>query len=168
MKVPLPLHCFLYSTLIFGMLRNISIVIIVGVVGVVVFTAYVRETNPLSGYEIKIIRIGDAEVEALIADTQEKRTQGLMGISELVVDTGMIFLFSDVSPRTFWNKNTLIALDLIWITGGRVAGVSVLPSITESGGQIISVTSPEAINQVVEVVAGWAEAHGIKVGDRVE
>ncbi|TSC78573.1 MAG: hypothetical protein G01um101429_749 [Parcubacteria group bacterium Gr01-1014_29] len=132
------------------------------------FTMYVRETNPLSMYQSKTLRIRETKLEVLIADTEEKRTKGLMNVTELADDTGMLFIFPNASQRTFWNKNTLIALDLIWITSGRVAGVSALPSITESGGQIVFVASPEAIDQIVEVPAGWVEAHGIKVGDRVE
>ena len=150
------------------MLKIISIVIIIGVVGVVVFTAYVRETNPLSVYETKTLQIGEAKFEVLIADTEEKRTKGLMGVTELATDTGMLFVFPDASPRTFWNKNTLIPLDLIWINDGRVVGVSSLPSITQSGNQIISLPSPDAADWVLEVNAGWASARGIEAGEKDE
>ena len=150
------------------MLKIISIVIIIGVVGVVVFTAYVRETNPLSVYETKTLQIGEAKFEVLVADTEEKRTKGLMGVTELATDTGMLFVFPDASPRTFWNKNTLIPLDLIWINDGRVVGVSSLPSITQSGNQIISLPSPDAADWVLEVNAGWASARGIEAGKKVE
>lgn len=150
------------------MLKIISIVIIIGVVGVVVFAAYMRETNPLSAYESKILQIGDAKIKVLIADTQEKRTKGLMGVTELVADVGMLFVFPDASPRTFWNKNTLIPLDLIWIASGRVIGVSSLPSITQSGNQIISLPSPDAADWVLEVNAGWASAREIEAGKKVE
>ena len=132
------------------------------------YTAYSMETRLLAGYNTKMLRIGDAELEVFIADTQEKRTQGLMGISELTPNAGMIFIFPELLPRTFWNKNTLIPLDLIWIAGGQVVGVSALPSITESNNQIVSVPSPRAIDTVLEVHAGWAEAHGVETGDVVE
>src|SRR3989344_1156832 len=151
----------------FHMFKIISIIIIVGVVGVVVFTMYVRETDPLSTYETKTIQMGNANLEVLIADSEEKRTNGLMGVTKLSTDTGMLFIFPDSSPRTFWNKNTLIPLDLIWISEGRVVGVSSLPSITESGNQIISLASPQTIDQVVEVHAGWMESHGVQVGNEV-
>jgi len=91
-----------------------------------------------------------------------------MGVTELVADVGMLFVFPDASPRTFWNKNTLIPLDLIWIASGRVVGVSSLPSITQSGNQIISLPSPNAVDWVLEVNAGWASARGIEAGKKVE
>ncbi len=146
------------------MLKIIFLILILVIAGFVVFSAYMREINPLNAYETKQIQINDANLEVLIADTEEKRTKGLMGVTELADGSGMLFIFPTVSARTFWNKNTLIPLDLIWIAGGRVVGVSSLPSITQSGNQIVSMPSPEAIDQVVEVNAGWAGAHGIQKG----
>ena len=67
----------------------------------------------------------------------------------------------DSSARTFWNKNTLIPLDLIWIVDGQVVGVSSLSSIIQSGNQIVSMSSPDAVDWVVEVNAGWADEKGI-------
>ncbi|OGZ43181.1 MAG: hypothetical protein A3J55_02135 [Candidatus Ryanbacteria bacterium RIFCSPHIGHO2_02_FULL_45_17b] len=151
----------------FHMFKIISIIIIVGVVGVVVFTMYVRETDPLSTYETKTIQMGNANLEVLIADSEEKRTNGLMGVTKLSTDTGMLFIFPDSSPRTFWNKNTLIPLDLIWISSGRVIGVSSLSSITQSGNHIISLPSPDAVDWVVEVNAGWVRARGVEIGTEV-
>jgi|SRR3989344_779539 len=150
------------------MVKITLIILILLVIGVVVFTAYMRETNPLSAYETKTLRIGETSLEVLVADTEEKRTKGLMNVTEFADDTGMLFIFPDASSRTFWNKNTLIPLDIIWIAGGRVAGVSSLPSITQSGNQIVSMPSPDAVDWVVEVNAGWALAHGIEVGVQVQ
>lgn len=150
------------------MLKILSIIIIIGVVGVVVFTMYVWETNPLSMYETKTLQMGEAKLEVLIADTEEKRTKGLMGVTSLEANSGMLFIFPDFSPRTFWNKNTLIPLDLIWIANGHVVGISSLPSVMQSNNQIARISSPEAANWVVEVNAGWAQAHGVKIGDQVE
>lgn len=157
-----------FLCIIVGMLKILSIVIIVGAVGVVVFTMYVRETNPLSMYETKTLQMGEAKLEVLIADTEEKRTKGLMGVTSLEADSGMLFIFPDSSPRTFWNKDTLIPLDLIWIANEHVVGISSLPSVMQSNNQIVTISSPEAANWVVEANAGWAQAHGIEAGKRVE
>lgn len=154
--------------IIADMLKIVSIVIVIGVVGIVLFAAYMRETNPLSVYETKTLQVGNAKLDVFVADTREKRTKGLMGVADLGPDAGMLFMFPNASPRTFWNKNTLIPLDLIWISSGRVIGVSSLPSIAESGNKIISLSSPSAADWVLEVNAGWVSAHGIEVGGRVE
>lgn len=49
-----------------------------------------------------------------IADTPEKRTQGLMFISQMPEDEGMLFIFEESGGYSFWMKNTLIPLDIIW------------------------------------------------------
>lgn len=147
--------------------KKILIILVLVILGATLYTAYIMETQPLAGYETKIIRMGNSELEVLVADTEEKRTKGLMGVTKLTTDTGMLFIFPDSSPRTFWNKNTLIPLDLIWISNGNVVDISSLPSISQSNNQIISVPSSEAIDMVLEVNAGWVEAHGVEIGTAV-
>lgn len=144
-----------------------AVIVIIVIIGAVLFGLYVRETRPLATYEIQQRSIGSASLHVFVADTETKRTQGLMNITSLAQDTGMLFIFPDASPRKFWNKNTLLDLDLIWIADGRVVGISKLPAITQSGS-IITVFSPGAISEVVEIPVGWVDAHGIKVGDKVE
>ncbi len=148
------------------MAKTIVIVVVFVIIGVIVFTAYIRETQPLSTYETKHIRVGTASLEALVADTAEKRTQGLMGVTNLAEGAGMLFEFPDKSVRSFWNKNTYIDLDLLWIADGRVIGTSSLPAITKSGS-IVTVSSAEPVDMVIEVNAGWVEHKGIRVGEKI-
>ena len=63
----------------------------------------------------------------------------------------MIFLFPDIKPRVFWNKNTFIDLDVYWILGDKVIGRDFLPSINKSNG-VVYVSSPVPVNKVVEIV----------------
>lgn len=144
------------------MFKKIVILLILLILGGVLYVAYMMETKPLAGYDTKTIRMGDTELVVFVADTQEKRTQGLMNISELEANMGMIFIFPDSSARTFWNKNTLLPLDIIWVSNGNVVGTSSLPSILQSGNRITSVPSPEVVDTVVEVNAGWAQSHDIQ------
>ncbi|NER06758.1 MAG: DUF192 domain-containing protein [Okeania sp. SIO3C4] len=41
--------------------------------------------------------------------------RGLMCREEMAADAGMLFLFPDVRPHSFWMRNTLISLDIIYI-----------------------------------------------------
>lgn len=111
-------------------------------------------------------RIGSAEVVIEIADTQAKWIKGLSGRMALEQDQGMMFLFPELSQKSFWNKDTFIPLDVIWIREGSVKGISLLPA-EEKGKNPTVVTSPGLIDDVLEVNAGWAETHGIKIGDRI-
>ena len=102
-------------------------------------------------------------VQVELADTPEKRERGLMFRKELADGQGMLFLFDEEGEHSFWMKDTLIPLDMIFVdSAGRVTGVlsRVRPLTLEprNGG-----TS----RMVLEVPAGWAAAHGVRAGDRM-
>lgn len=86
----------------------------------------------------------------LLADTPEKWEKGLMFFRKLEGVDGMIFLFPDKQPRIFWNKNTLMDLDLLWIDDNKVVGKSFLPSI-EKSKEVVTVSSPKPVNKVIEL-----------------
>ena len=53
-------------------------------------------------------------VNIKIADTKEERENGLMFVSQMHEDDGMLFVFEKQDIYPFWMKNTLIPLDIIW------------------------------------------------------
>ena len=61
------------------------------------------------------ICINDICFEIEIRDDNEERAEGLMNREELDEKKGMLFIFDDSSKYSFWMKNTLIELDIIWI-----------------------------------------------------
>ncbi len=103
------------------------------------------------GYESRMVAIEGREYNLLVADTGEKQSLGLMNVTDIAPYEGMIFFFSDVSPKTFWNKNTFIDLKIIWMLDDTVVRKSELPSITKSG-EIVEVSSVDPVNIVVELV----------------
>jgi len=50
-----------------------------------------------------------------LATTQQQQQQGLMHLNNLPQDKGMLFIFPQEDIYSFWMKNTLIPLDIIWI-----------------------------------------------------
>lgn len=113
----------------------------------------------------KTIIVGDIEVSAFIADSPAKHSRGLMHVTSLNENEGMIFLFSDRRVYSFWNRNTLLDLDLIWIDGDRVVGVSSLPNEPKNG--TITVSSPAPVDKVLEMSLGWSEKNQVSVGTKV-
>lgn len=59
--------------------------------------------------------IGKVKFTVEIADTDEKQTMGLMFRRSIPDDFGMLFVYEDEDTRSFWMKNTLVHLDLIYL-----------------------------------------------------
>ncbi len=62
-----------------------------------------------------IVCFGEKCVEAEIAKTQQERSQGLMFRESLKKGRGMLFVFPEEGQYSFWMKNTLIPLAVVWI-----------------------------------------------------
>jgi uncharacterized protein len=115
------------------------------------------------------IRVGDASVQAEIADDNAELSRGLGGRDSLARDAGMYFVLTDDSPR-IWMKGMRFPLDLVWINGSRVVDVTPRvpdepPGTPDSALPIYSPTQPA--NRVLEVNAGWAQRNGVRPGDQV-
>lgn len=99
-----------------------------------------------------------------VARTPEEQAQGLMSRSSLAPDRGMIF--PQVPPRqaSFWMKNTLIPLDIIFVrTDGTIANIAE-NTVPLSLDPVLSV---EPVGAVLELAGGRTAELGIRAGDRV-
>jgi len=61
------------------------------------------------------VTVNDVTVDAELASTPSEWTLGLMHRQNLDENKGMLFIFPDSKPRSFWMKNTFIPLDIIFI-----------------------------------------------------
>lgn len=116
------------------------------------------------------LRIGETELTVELADTPEKRLQGLSGREPIADDWGMLFVFPDSGRRSFWMREMRFPLDMVFIDQRQV--VEIIPDVPAPAvgqdGREIRVVSKEAAEWVLEVNAGWVERQGIEVGDPVE
>lgn len=113
-----------------------------------------------SNYDSGEVIIGDVSVKVEIADTLEKRTLGLMNREELGEFDGMFFVFDEEQEMSFWMKNTLISLDIIFIDSNYeiVKIHTAEPCISD----LCKTYSSDALAQyVLEVNAGFSEKYGI-------
>jgi uncharacterized membrane protein (UPF0127 family) len=105
----------------------------------------------------------DFEVE--LATTPQQRQQGLMFRESLAEDAGMLFLFDREAPHSFWMKDTIVSLDILFLDKtGRVVAIAARaePLSTEQ------IPSGVPAAGVLEVVAGTSERLGIDLDARVE
>jgi uncharacterized membrane protein (UPF0127 family) len=103
-----------------------------------------------------------------IAATAQEQTKGLMYRTSLPEDQGMLFVFEPEQEVSFWMKNTLIPLDMIFIDGsGRVTRVMEDVPPCQSG-PCPTYPSGGRVKYVLEANAGWASRHSVTVGTILE
>lgn len=56
-----------------------------------------------------------SSIEAAIADDEASRSAGLMDVQSMPMDNGMLFIFEDEQPRSFWMANTPLPLDILFV-----------------------------------------------------
>jgi len=99
-----------------------------------------------------------------VARTETQQARGLMFRSHLAPDAGMIFPMSPPRFASFWMKNTIIPLDLIFVRAdGRIARIAA-NAVPYS---LAPIPSDEPVGAVLEIAGGRAAQLGIGVGDTV-
>jgi uncharacterized protein len=100
-----------------------------------------------------------------VAETSAQQSKGMMFRTELADNRGMLFPFVEVRMASFWMKNTVIPLDIIFI---RADGV--IENIAENTVpySTIPVESTAPVTAVLELRGGLTAEIGIAAGDKVE
>lgn len=96
-----------------------------------------------------------------LADSPDERSRGLMFRQEMAPDAGMLFVYESPRPASFWMKNTLIPLDMIFADAtGRVTRVhaNAVP------GDLTPIDGGTGVLFVLEVNGGLAARLGITPG----
>jgi len=107
---------------------------------------------------------GSARFTVEVADEPAERAQGLMNRPSMPRSAGMLFLYEAPQRATFWMRNTLIPLDMIFMdptgTVTRIHENAVpLDETTIDGGP--------GVQAVLEINGGLASAIGIDVGSEL-
>ncbi|WP_199746944.1 MULTISPECIES: DUF192 domain-containing protein [Corallococcus] len=126
---------------------------------------YVMPTLPRAHVRLKDAYGGVHRVEVEVAATGESRTRGLMWRKSLTAGQGMLFIFPDEEVRGFWMRNTLIPLDMLFITSeGRVVGIIENAEPRTLTNRSVGIPS----QYVLEVPGGWCQKNGIVRGGTAE
>ncbi len=107
---------------------------------------------------------GSARFAVELADTPERRAEGLMHRESMPLSAGMLFLYPEPQPVSFWMRNTLISLDMIFIDRrGRVTRVhhEAIP-LDET-----PIPGGDAVQYVLEINGGLAARLGIDAGSEM-
>ena len=104
-----------------------------------------------------------------IAETADKRAEGLMFRKSLKADQGMLFIFPEMGYWTFWMKNTLIPLDILWMDElGKILHVeSQVPICTKTDDSCPRYSSTRESLYVLEIRDGMAKKLGLTPGKQL-
>jgi len=113
------------------------------------------------------VELGGKTFAVEIADTSEKQALGLMFRDNMEADKGMLFIFPNEAPRSFWMKKTRIPLDIMYFDKElKMVSVSAdTPPCKVT--RCPSYPSKAPAMYVLELNAGAAKKLGVGVGDKL-
>jgi uncharacterized membrane protein (UPF0127 family) len=125
----------------------------------------------LSGFPKARILVDGVEFEVWVAATPAQQAQGLMFATEAQLEPlldgtprGMLFVFANEATRSFWMRDTYVALDLAYARDdGTIVEIHQMVPLEET-----PVPSSEPIQYALEALEGTLAAHGIAPGAVIE
>jgi len=110
---------------------------------------------------------GSVCVDVEVAQSPEAMARGLSGRESLGAGQGMLFAFDTDGIYGFWMKDMKLDLDILWLDrDGRI--VYMQENLLPCTPQACPIYKPaRSARYVLEVNAGFAASHGIKLGSSV-
>lgn len=145
----------------------ISAVTILFLLSIVIYQKYQKTTG--ENTVIIFTGVGLVKINIEYAATAEELKQGLMNRTKLSKNSGMLFVFPDEKVRTFWMKDTLIPLEVMFIdTKGRISEIITMkPCLLET--ELCTIyTSKNPTRFAIEVNTGFSQKNMVVEGDILE
>jgi uncharacterized membrane protein (UPF0127 family) len=118
------------------------------------------------------VQINNYFVKVIIADTPEEHSRGLSYRSKLEENTGMLFIFNEIGTKTFWMREMLFDIDIVWIDENqKVIGfqekIDKASYNKESPNHSKLYNSPPKTKYVLELNSGDVKRLNILIGDKL-
>ena len=141
-----------------SLLRHVTLWLGLLVLLAVSHNAQAQQPNELETFELVPLKLADVTIQVQLADTPEKRSQGLM--FKQSAEPGMLLLYPRPTSMSLWMANTSMALDVAYITPDwTIAQLVQLQPFDKT-----PVPSPGPVIAALELPRGWFAKHGIDVG----
>jgi len=112
----------------------------------------------------KVIEVGGYRLIVEVADEDTERRRGLMFRSYVPDSVGMLFVFEEERPHSFWMKNTAIPLAIAFIAAdSTITDIKWMKPHDETSHH-----PSKPILYAIEANQGWFMKHGIKPGVKVK
>lgn len=112
------------------------------------------------------IKIGDAIINAELADKPAKQIKGLSGRNEIKKNSGILFIYNKPGFYSIWMKDMKFPVDIVWIDENKkIIGIEneVKPESFPK-----SFKPPSPAKYALETNSGFAEKYGIEAGKMVD
>jgi uncharacterized membrane protein (UPF0127 family) len=132
--------------------------------GVLALTACQDAAGPsdMSTPVTSTVTINNASLTVGIAASAAARQQGLMGVTRMAADSGMLFAFADDRQRAFWMKDTPIPLSIAFLDAGKK--IIFLADMAPNTTTVVGGFNAGPMRYAIEVNQGWFASHGVTVG----
>lgn len=143
-------------------MKKIIIILIIIFLFIAVLTVFFYKSNPN-----KVCFKGTC-FKVKLALTPIEQEKGLMFRSNLDLDEGMFFIFQEEGIYSFWMKNTLIPLDIIWMNEkGEIIFIS--GNTVPCRDNFCPAIGPDKkAKYVLEINGGLGQKLGMKIGDSLK
>jgi uncharacterized membrane protein (UPF0127 family) len=108
---------------------------------------------------------GSAQFTVEVADSSAERSRGLMFVEQMATTQGMLFVYGHPQSISFWMRNTLIPLDMVFVDDTGV--IRNIHSMAQPLDEI-PIFGGTDIQFVLEINGGLADRLGMDVGDQMQ
>ena len=131
-----------------------------------------KEPNELDKLRRVRMDIKEQSFDLWIAEDERTRIRGLMFITAEQIapkpdgaESGMVFVFPHAQQTSFWMKNTIIPLDIIYLTSdGEIVSMYTMTPLDDRHGRYVPA---KPYRYAIETRAGKLHALGLKPGDKI-
>ena len=137
------------------------------IIVIFIFFIMYNEISSATEYKKGYVKLENKNLvfEVDIADTITLREKGLMFRKKLDSNRGMLFIFPTEKNVEIWMKNTLLSLDIIFISKERLI-VGLVKKALPLSSKIYSITKKS--KYVLEVNGGIIDRYNINLGDKIK
>lgn len=108
-----------------------------------------------------LVHVGGHPIQVEVADDDRERTRGLMHRTELAADAGMLFVYPEPQPLSFWMKDTPLDLDIAFFDAeGRLLNIETMRAFDD----VTLHHSAGPARYALETRRGWFAKQDIRPG----
>ena len=143
---------------------TVTVSVLLGLLATGVWGGSILPYQP-TGMYLKKIEVNGTPLRVEVADSEEKRVNGLSNRPRMAEDRGMLFVFEESGRYPIWMRNMQFPLDVFWLDGRGVI-VDIWKNASPDSYPQIFEPLAEAY-YILETVAGFSEVYNVEIGDTV-